>query len=109
MTPDADPGPIAEQLGYPLVMKISSPDLPHKTEVGGVALSLKSADEVRAAMSAMLIRVKAKAPEARIEGVILTPMISGGVETIAGTFTDPTMGPVVMFGLGGVFVEVLRT
>ena len=108
VTPEADPGPVADALGYPLVMKISSPDLPHKTEVGGVALSLKSADEVRAAMSAMLARVKAKAPDARIEGVILTPMLSGGVETIAGTFTDPTMGPIVMFGLGGVFVEVLK-
>lgn len=108
VTPEADPGPDADQLGYPLVMKISSPDLPHKTEVGGVALSLKSADEVRAAMRAMLTRVKAKAPDARIEGVILTPMLTGGVETIAGTFTDPTMGPVVMFGLGGVFVEVLK-
>jgi acyl-CoA synthetase (NDP forming) len=108
VAPDADPGPAADELGYPLVMKISSPDLPHKTEVGGVALSLKSADEVRAAMSAMLIRVRAKAPAARIEGVILTPMLSGGVETIAGVFTDPVMGPVVMFGLGGVFVEVLK-
>jgi acyl-CoA synthetase (NDP forming) len=108
VAPDADPGPAADELGYPLVMKISSPDLPHKTEVGGVALSLRNVAEVRNAMGAMLERVRAKAPAARIEGVILTPMLSGGVETIAGVFTDPVMGPVVMFGLGGVFVEVLK-
>jgi acetate---CoA ligase (ADP-forming) len=108
VAPEADPGPVADALGYPLVMKIASADLPHKTEVGGVALSLKSADEVRAAMAAMLSRVRAKAPTAKLDGVILTPMISGGVETIAGVFTDPVMGPVVMFGLGGVFVEVLK-
>jgi acyl-CoA synthetase (NDP forming) len=108
VAPGDDPGPAADALGYPLVMKISSADLPHKTEVGGVALNLRSADEVRAAMAAMLASVSKKAPDARLDGVILTPMISGGVETIAGVFNDPVMGPVVMFGLGGVFVEVLK-
>lgn len=108
VAPGEDPGDAADALGYPLVMKISSPDLPHKTEVGGVRLDLRNADEVRAAMAAMLESVRAKAPQAAIEGVLLAPMIRGGVETIAGVFNDPVMGPVVMFGLGGVFVEVLK-
>lgn len=108
VAPGEDPGDAADALGYPLVMKISSPDLPHKTEVGGVRLDLRNADEVRAAMAAMLESVRAKAPQAAIEGVLLAPMIRGGVETIAGVFNDPAMGPVVMFGLGGVFVEVLK-
>ncbi|CAM3771058.1 Acetate-CoA ligase [ADP-forming] II subunit alpha [Pseudomonas reidholzensis] len=105
---DQDPGAAARQLGFPLVMKISSADLPHKTEVGGVRLHLKDEDEVRQAMARMLESVRVKAPDAQIEGVTLAPMIGGGVETIVGVFSDPTMGPVVMFGLGGVYVEVLK-
>ena len=98
----------AEALGLPVVMKIVSPDIVHKTDVGGVRLGLDSADAVRNAFQDMMTAVAAKAPKARLEGVLLAPMISGGVETIIGVHVDPIFGPAVMFGLGGVFVEVLK-
>ena len=108
VAPGEDPGSAARDLGFPLVMKISSPDLPHKTEVGGVRLHLKDEQQVREAMASMLESVRRQAPQALIEGITLAPMVSGGVETIVGVFSDPSMGPMVMFGLGGVFVEVLK-
>ena len=98
----------ADRLGYPVVAKICSPDIAHKTEIGGVAVNLKDAQAVRAATDAILARAKAKAPDARIEGVLIAPMVQGGVETIVGVTRDPVLGPVVMFGLGGIFVEVLK-
>lgn len=98
----------ASELGLPVVMKIVSPDIIHKSDVGGVKLGLASEDAVRAAFDAMLTEVAAKAPDAKLEGVLLAPMISGGVETILGVHVDPVFGPAVMFGLGGVFVEVLK-
>lgn len=98
----------AAALGFPVVMKIVSPDIVHKTDVGGVRLGLGSADEVRAAYDQMMTTVAAAAPKAKLEGVLLAPMISGGVETIMGVHVDPIFGPAVMFGLGGVFVEVLK-
>lgn len=106
-TPD-EAAEAAEALGCPIAMKICSPDIAHKTEVGGVALGLASPDEVRRATEEMLARVGEAMPEARIEGVLIAPMIKGGVETIVGVHDDPTFGPVVMFGLGGIFVEVLK-
>lgn len=95
-------------MGYPLVMKIASADLPHKTEVGGIRLNLKSAQEVSDAKANMLRHVQQLAPSAQLDGVILTPMLRGGRETIVGVFNDQSFGPVVMFGLGGIFVEVLK-
>jgi acetate---CoA ligase (ADP-forming) len=106
--PGGDAGAAALALGLPVVLKISSPDIAHKTEVGGVAVNLRSAEEARERAADMLARVAQKAPGARIEGVVVAPMISGGVETIVGVARDPTFGPVVMFGLGGVFVEALK-
>lgn len=103
-----DPAEAADQIGYPLVMKIASADLPHKTEVGGVKLNLKNAQQVQQEMACMVAHVRQQAPNALLDGVILSPMIQGGTETIVGVFTDPSLGPVVMFGLGGVFVEVLK-
>lgn len=103
-----DPATAADQIGYPLVMKIASADLPHKTEVGGVKLNLKNVQHVQQEMSSMVAHVRQQAPDALLNGVILSPMIQGGTETIVGVFTDPSLGPVVMFGLGGVFVEVLK-
>ncbi|WP_180000860.1 acetate--CoA ligase family protein [Acinetobacter sp. YH12255] len=103
-----DPAVAADQIGYPLVMKIASADLPHKTEVGGVKLNLKNVQHVQQEMSSMVAHVRQQAPDALLDGVILSPMIQGGTETIVGVFTDPSLGPVVMFGLGGVFVEVLK-
>lgn len=98
----------AEALGGAVVVKICSPDIAHKTEVGGVAVNLAGADAVRAAAAAILDRARAQAPGARIEGLLVAPMVAGGVEVIAGVVRDPVLGPVVMAGLGGVLVEVLR-
>jgi acetate---CoA ligase (ADP-forming) len=90
------------------VLKIVSPDLPHKTEVGGVALGLDNAAAVAAAHDAMLARVRTAAPRAHIEGVLVSPMVTGGIELILGTKRDPIFGPVVLVGLGGIFAEVLQ-
>ena len=98
----------AARAGFPVVLKIVSPGLPHKTEVGGVALGLRDADAVRAAHVAMLDRVRAKAPQARIDGVLVAPMVSGGTEMILGVTQDPVFGPVVMAGLGGIFAEIIK-
>ncbi|WP_417516005.1 acetate--CoA ligase family protein [Minwuia sp.] len=98
----------AGDLGLPVVMKIVSPDIIHKSDVGGVKLNLSSASEVESAFTEMMSGVAARAPDAKLEGVLLAPMISGGVETIIGVHMDPVFGPAVMFGLGGVFVEVLK-
>jgi len=106
-TPD-EAARAAGEPGFPVVMKILSPDIVHKTEVGGVRLNLDSADAVRQAAGEMLAAVAARVPDARIDGVLLAPMISGGVETILGVHVDPVFGPAVMFGLGGIFVEVLQ-
>jgi acyl-CoA synthetase (NDP forming) len=104
----AEAAEAAAALGFPVVLKIVSPDLPHKTEVGGVALGLLDAAAVAAAHDAMLARVRAAAPQARIEGVLVSPMVTGGIELILGTKRDPVFGPVVLVGLGGIFAEVLQ-
>lgn len=98
----------ADALGYPVVLKIVSPDILHKTDVGGVALSLQDGDAVAEAFTLTTDRARAAVPNARIEGCLVAPMIRGGVETILGVQRDPVFGPVVMFGLGGVLVEVMR-
>ncbi|MGH7037990.1 MAG: acetate--CoA ligase family protein [Stellaceae bacterium] len=97
----------AAALGERLVLKIVSPDIAHKTEIGGVRLDVRRA-EVRAAYDRLLAAVAARAPEARIDGVLVAPFLDDGIETILGVQNDPVFGPVVMFGLGGVLVEVLR-
>jgi len=94
--------------GGPVVLKIVSPDIAHKTEVGGVALNLAGADAVRAEAQRMLDEIPAKVPGARIEGVLVSPMAGEGVELIVGSQRDPVMGPMVMVGLGGVLAEVLK-
>ena len=98
----------AEALGWPVVMKVVSADIAHKSDVGGVALGLTDAEHVREAWSHMMQRVGTACPEARIDGVLVSPMIKGGVETVIGTVRDPVFGPMVMFGLGGVFVEIFK-
>jgi acyl-CoA synthetase (NDP forming) len=97
----------ASALGFPVVMKILSPDIAHKTEVGGVALSLDSPEAVRVAYAAMRERVALRVPDARIEGVIVARQIEGGVEVLVGTHTDAIFGPVVSVGLGGTLTEIL--
>lgn len=106
-TPD-EAAAAAEAIGYPVVVKICSPQIAHKTEVGGVIVNLKDAAAVREAAATVLERAGGAMPDAVIEGVLVAPMIGGGVETIAGVSVDATLGPVVMFGLGGVLVEVLK-
>ena len=97
----------AAATGTAVVLKIVSPDITHKSDVGGVALNLRGADAVRAAYEKMQLTVRANAPTARLEGVLVAPMVSGGVECILGAQYDPVFGPMVLFGLGGVFVELL--
>lgn len=107
-TSAADAAASADALGYPVVMKVVSAAIQHKSDVGGVRLNLGTAADVEAAYAAIMESVSLKQPDAAIDGVLIAPMVSGGVETILGTYTDPVFGPVVLFGLGGVFVEVLK-
>ncbi len=98
----------AEEVGFPVVMKVESPDVVHKSDVGGVAVDLRSGDAVRQAYEVMMTRVGEALPDARLEGVLIQPFVSGGRETIVGGTTDPMFGPLLMFGLGGVYVEALK-
>jgi len=92
----------------PVVLKVVSPDITHKSDVGGVKLNLRGEDAVRRAYADIMASVRQHRPDARIDGVLVAPMAPKGVECIAGVHGDPVFGPVVMFGLGGVFVEVLK-
>ncbi len=103
----ADAAGAAESIGYPVAAKIRSPDIVHKTEIGGVELDLRSAAEVRAAFQRIMQRVHEASPDARIEGVIIEQFVKGGREMIIGMSQDPSFGPVLMFGLGGIYVEAL--
>ncbi len=98
----------AAELDGPVALKIVSPDIVHKSDVGGVKLNVAGEDALRRAHADILDAVRRHAPEARIDGVLVAPMAPKGVECIAGVHCDPVFGPVVMFGLGGVFVEVLK-
>jgi acetyltransferase len=98
----------AERLGYPVALKIDSSDVVHKTDVGGVRVGCAEAASVRQAFGDIMAGVRAKAPGARIDGVLVQPMIAGGTEMILGIKTDPLFGPAVVCGFGGIFVEVLR-
>ncbi|MFF7652112.1 acetate--CoA ligase family protein [Streptomyces sp. NPDC007983] len=100
---------LADRIGFPVVLKIVSPDISHKTDAGGVRVGLKSAAEVRGAYTAIVANARAYDPTARIRGVQVQQMVpDGGQEVIVGAVTDPTFGKVVAFGLGGVLVEVLK-
>ena len=98
----------AQAIGLPVVLKVVSPQVVHKTDVGGVALDLRTTDDVRIAFDRMIETVRRNAPDAVIEGVLVEQFMRGGRETIIGMSLDPAFGPVLMFGLGGIFVEVLR-
>lgn len=99
---------LADKIGYPIALKIVSPDIIHKSDVGGVKLGLRSGEEARKAVEEMLKTVKSKAPDARIVGVLMYNMAPQGLEVIVGGVRDNVFGPVVMFGLGGIFVEVSK-
>ncbi len=98
----------ARAAGFPAVMKVLSDDLPHKSDVGGVRLGLADEAAVAAAYDAMMAGIRAAAPHARIDGVSIQRQAQPGVEVIIGMTTDPQFGPVLMVGLGGVLVEVLK-
>ncbi len=98
----------ASKIGFPVVLKIASPDITHKSDVGGVKLNLKNADEVKQAYNEILNNAKKNKPEAIILGVLVQKMSIQGREVIIGLTKDPQFGPVIMFGLGGIFVEVLK-
>lgn len=98
----------AEALGFPVVLKILSPDIVHKSEMGGVLLNVANAGAVREGFALLMERAALATPDARIEGVLVAKQLSGGVECILGIQRDPVFGPVAMFGLGGIFVEVMK-
>ncbi len=98
----------AEAIGFPVVLKILSPDIVHKSEIGGVLLGVADAGAVRAGFATLTARAAAHAPAARLEGVLVAKQLDGGVECILGIHQDPVFGPIAMVGLGGIFVEILR-
>jgi acetyltransferase len=98
----------ARELGFPVVMKIDSPAISHKSDVGGVKVGLTSPEEVAEAFLDMTNRVRRLQPGAWVRGVLVQEMVAGGRETIVGLSTDPQFGPLLMFGLGGIYVEVLK-
>ena len=98
----------ARATGYPVVLKIASEDIAHKTEIGGVALNLQDDSAVREAYDRLTANAHRHAPQARLDGVLVAPMVRGGVELIAGVSRDPVFGPVVMVGLGGIYAEILK-
>jgi len=99
---------LSQKMGFPVALKIASPDIVHKSDSGGVRLSLNNASEVRAAYRKIMDGVQKKYPSASIQGVSVQKMAKPGTEVIVGTSKDPQFGPVIMFGLGGIFVEVLK-
>lgn len=100
---------IANEIGYPVVLKIASPDILHKTDVGGVKVGLESAEQVRDAFELMFYRAQRYLPQAHLWGCLVQEMVPpGGVEVLIGMNRDPQFGPLVTFGLGGIYVETLK-
>lgn len=98
----------ANEIGFPIVLKVVSNDVFHKTDVGGIRLNLHTPDAVVYAYEEMLRTIREKAPHAKVDGILVEEMCSGGHEIVIGLLTDPQFGPTIMFGLGGIFVEVLE-
>jgi acetyltransferase len=100
---------IADKIGYPVVAKLISPDIPHKTEAGVVALNIEAESKLRVVFQELMDRAKAFNPDARVDGVLIQEMVSEpGVETIVGVSHEKPFGPTILFGLGGVFVEAMQ-
>jgi len=99
---------IADQIGFPIVLKIWSPEIIHKSDVGGVRVGLENAQQVMDAFDLMMFRIPRKMPDAKILGVLVQEMCTGGKEVILGMHRDPHFGPLMMFGMGGTMVEVLQ-
>jgi acyl-CoA synthetase (NDP forming) len=98
----------AAQLGFPLALKVESPDIVHKTEAGVVALDVRCIDDLRAAFHRVMANARGAAPKGRINGVLLQPMVPAGIEVVVGVRIDPLLGPLIVVGFGGVLVELLR-
>jgi len=98
----------AEEIGYPVVLKIVSPDIIHKSDVGGVIVNIKDSEGVKEAYERILTNVKQKMPDAKVVGILVQEFAPQGLEVIMGLIRDPQFGPTVMFGLGGVFVEIFK-
>jgi acetyltransferase len=98
----------AEEIGYPVVMKISSPDILHKTDVGGVRINIEGPNDVRDSFDLLIYRANRYMPDAQVWGCLVQEQVRGGKEIILGMNRDPQFGPLVMFGLGGIYVEVLK-
>src|SRR6201988_4641840 len=104
----AEAGKLASSMGFPVVMKIVSPDILHKTEAGGVVVGVKTAEDAQKTYDTILANAKKYKADAKIEGVQVQQMLAGGTEVIVGSITDASFGKLVAFGLGGVLVEVLK-
>ena len=98
----------ALDFGGRVAMKIASPDIAHKSDMGGVALGISGDKAAREAFARLMANAARNAPAARIDGALVSPMIEGGVECILGVTRDPLFGPIVMFGMGGIFVEIYK-
>ncbi len=98
----------AEEIGFPVVMKIVSPEIMHKSDIGGVRLGIQDPQQAQDVFELMMLRARRFMPDAQLQGVSVQEMVRGGREVIIGTSRDPQFGPVVMFGLGGIYVEVLK-
>lgn len=98
----------ARRTGFPIAMKIVSPDIVHKSDMGGVKLNLTTAQQIRDGFDLMMMRILQQVPSASIEGIYVEKMVDPGLEVIIGMHRDPQFGPMLMFGLGGIFVEVLK-
>ena len=107
-TSPAEAVKISNSIGYPVVLKVISPEISHKTEAQAVKLNLSSSKEVEEACSDLLLKAQAYRPGAKVEGYLIQEMVEDGVEIIVGLHSDPTFGPVTMFGLGGIWVELLK-
>jgi acyl-CoA synthetase (NDP forming) len=94
-----------DELTPPFAVKIASPDIPHKTEIGGVKLNIRTRTELQSAIGEVLQNARTKAPHAKIEGVIVSEMVTGGFELLAGALNDPVFGPVLVVGAGGIYAE----
>jgi acetyltransferase len=108
VTSAAEAAQAAQEIGFPVAMKIVSPQIAHKTEAGGVALNVVQVDEARATFERIMHNARHSNAQAELHGVLVQEMVQGGHETIVGMTSDPQFGPGIIFGLGGIFVEVLR-
>ena len=99
---------IAKEIGKPVALKIVSPDIIHKSDAGGVRLNLKTEKQIKKAFNEIIENAKKYKENADIKGILVTPMVEDGIEVIVGTKIDDQFGPVIMFGLGGIFVELVK-